>query len=156
MKTYALALAAFIPLAGCGDGPVEEDRTAAPETADTAATAAAEGPQPPASPTTDAIPTPLHGRWGLTAADCEPGRSDAKGLLEITSNELEFYESVGTLDDVKEVTENRIRAEFDFIGEGQEWQRDVTLEAQEGGTQLVRRENGADAAPGEFRYTKCG
>jgi hypothetical protein len=118
-------------------------------------TPATEPPAPGPSPVANAIPTAIQGRWGLTAVDCEPGRDDAKGLLTVTADTLEFYESVGTLDDIKEIGETLIRAEFDFVGEGQEWQRDITLDAREGGTVLIRREDGVDAAPGDFRYTKC-
>src|SRR5215212_795465 len=39
------------------------------------------------------IPAALQGRWGLSPADCMPGRSDAKGLLIISPGELRFYES---------------------------------------------------------------
>ena len=106
-------------------------------------------------PETDGIPAALRGRWGLVAADCEPGRADAKGLLTITADKLEFYESVGELRDVEEVEEDRIRADFDFTGEGMEWEREMALELQETGAALVRREFGADAAPGSFRYVKC-
>ena len=102
------------------------------------------------------IPAAIQGRWGLVAADCEPGRDDAKGLLTITADKLEFYESVGKLGDVEEVADDRIHGSFAFEGEGMEWQREMSLELQETGAALVRREFGADAAPGSFRYTKCG
>lgn len=155
MKTLLSPLPLLAALVAC-DGTAETEQPAAPDVAETvqAAPPVAAGPSP--SPVPSAIPATLRGRWGLVTADCEPGRDDAKGLLTITEQKLEFYESVGTLDEIEEAGANRIRAEFDFMGEGQEWEREVILEAQDGGTVLVRRENGADAAPGEFRYTKCG
>ena len=97
----------------------------------------------------------MQGRWGLVAADCEPDHADAKGLLTITADKLRFYESVGTLGDIREGAENRIRASFDFEGEGMEWQRDMTLELQDGGSALVRREFGAEAATEPLRYSRC-
>ena len=45
------------------------------------------------------------------------------------------------------------RASFDFTGEGMTWQREETLELQDG--TLIRREAGQDAAPGPFKYTRC-
>ena len=160
MKRLSLSLLAIATLAACDGAQEEADTTITTET-DAATTPAAVEPTPSLAPVNGApgaaeIPAAIQGRWGLVAADCEPGRSDAKGLLEITANKLDFYESVGTLDDIKELDETRIRAVFDFIGEGQEWERDVTLEVQEGGTVLIRREDGVDAAPGDFRYNKCG
>jgi len=101
------------------------------------------------------IPAAIQGRWGMVAADCEPARADAKGLLEIDPRRLKFYESVGTLDELEEMEPTRIRGEFSFSGEGMTWDRDVTLDVQDGGKTLIRREYGDDAAPGPFRYSKC-
>ncbi len=40
------------------------------------------------------IPASLHGRWGMTPADCTSTRGDAKGLLIVSADGLKFYESV--------------------------------------------------------------
>jgi hypothetical protein len=154
MKTFALPLAALIALAGCDSGTSNPEATAAPETADTA-TPNAPGTAS-ASPMASTIPAAIQGRWGMVPADCEPGRDDAKGLLTISPTRLEFYESVGILADVEEASATRIRASFAFTGEGMSWQRDETLEVQDSGNVLIRREYGGDAAPGPFRYSKCG
>lgn len=156
MKILLLPLSALLVLAGCNQdasdepaGPAAEPTVAAEVPAETAAL------EPTGSPTGNEIPLAIQGRWGLVAADCEPGRADAKGLLTITKTKLEFYESVGTLDTVEQVDADSLRADFDFVGEGMEWEREVALELQEGGAALIRREYGEDAAPGAFRYTKC-
>jgi hypothetical protein len=147
MKAPILLLA-LLAFAACDSGTVGSEPVA------TETHAVAE-PAPPARPRADAIPDALLGRWGLTVADCEPGRVGAEGLLTVTANRLEFYESVGTLDEIREVAGEHIRATFDFTGEGMEWERDMALELQEAGGALVRREYGTDAAPGSFRYVKC-
>ncbi|OYW44045.1 MAG: hypothetical protein B7Z08_04060 [Sphingomonadales bacterium 32-68-7] len=104
----------------------------------------------------DAIPAAMLGRWGLVAADCEPGRDDAKGLMTVEAAHLRFYESIGTLDDdIDELSATRIRADFDFTGEGMTWDREMTLELQDGGRTLVRQEYGDDAMAGPLRYSKC-
>ena len=154
MRTLLFPLAILGALAAC-DGSPETEQTPAPDVDETAAPGSPDTSTASPTPAASAIPAVIQGRWGLSPADCEPGRDDAKGLLTVTADKLDFYESVGTLDDVKELGESRIRAEFDFVGEGQEWQRDVALDAREEGTMLIRREDGVDAAPGEFRYTKC-
>lgn len=115
------------------------------------ATPAAEANQASAA----GIPEALRGRWGLVAADCEPGRGDAKGLLVVSADKLEFYESVGTLGEASERTPQRLRASFAFTGEGMSWTRDMLLEAQAGGKALLRQEFGADSAPDPFRYMRC-
>lgn len=101
------------------------------------------------------IPEALRGRWGLVPADCEPGRADAKGLLAVSADRLEFYESVGTLGDITERTPEGLRASFAFTGEGMSWTRGMSLQLADGGATLVREEFGTDAAPAPFRYGKC-
>jgi hypothetical protein len=153
MRAYTFPILALVALSGCGSNEPSAEET-------TAATPAAEVSPPPvveaplAGNETD-IPEALRGRWGLVPADCEPGRDDAKGLLTITNTELKFYESVGKLEGIEEFDPSRIRASFSFTGEGQEWERDVVLDAHDQGKTLMRRVYGEDAAPGPFRFTKC-
>ena len=156
MKFLTLSLPALLALAAC-DGGTQGAETSAEE-------ARAEGnvvgggavSQPNAPPAeTDGIPAAMHGRWGLVPGDCTSTRGDAKGLLTISASELKFYESLGTLDTIEESAPTRIRASFDFEGEGMAWERDVVLDVQDQGATLIRREYGEDAAPGPFRYAKC-
>lgn len=100
------------------------------------------------------IPAALQGRWGLTAADCIPGRADAKGLLTIGPTTLRFYESTGTLIAVGRSTQTGLDGSFAFAGEGQTWERQVSLEAT-GDNRLVRTESGADIDTASYRYTRC-
>ncbi len=152
MRALALSLLAITTLAACDSGSEEAENPSVPKGQ------VAESPAPiptDASTELDTIPPAFQGRWGLVAADCEPGRSDAKGLLTITAEKLEFYESVGMLDEVEEAAPNRILASFDFTGEGMSWERDMAFELENGGSAMVRSEFGAEAAPDPFRYTKC-
>ena len=99
------------------------------------------------------IPEQLHGRWGLVPPDCTSTRGDAKGLLVIDATSLKFYESVGKLANIAEAGETKIRANFDFTGEGMAWRLEETLELRD--ETLVRREAGQEAAPEPFNYTRC-
>lgn len=159
---------ALIVLAACDTGSttvdttVSEDSAAAPApTATVTQTAAPAMPTPtdtamPAPlPSATTIPAAIQGRWGLVPADCTSTRGDAKGLLTVEPALLRFYESRGTLKAVKEATDTRIRASFEFSGEGMTWQRDETLDVQDGGKTLIRREYGDDAQPGPFKYARC-
>ena len=153
-----LPLATLALLAACNSNEPEAPAAPASESAE-----ASSAPSPPPAPsvatpadfTAMDLPPALHGRWGMVAADCEPGRADAKGLLEIGPRRLKFYESVGTLAKLTEMEPTRIRGAFNFMGEGMTWDRDVTLDVQDGGKVLIRREYGDNAEPGPFRYTKC-
>ncbi|MFS0851941.1 hypothetical protein AB3M93_21250 [Novosphingobium panipatense] len=101
------------------------------------------------------IPETIRGRWGLVTADCTSNKGDAKGLLEISADQLKFYESVARLGEIKEAGESRIRATFDYTGEGQNWTQDVVLDVQDDGKTMIRRDYGKDAMPGPLKYTRC-
>lgn len=160
MNRISFVLPALLVLAACDNGTQSADITAEEaaaqgDLAENSSVAPTPSPPDTGTPAPTAIPDVLRGRWGLVPADCTSTRGDAKGLLTITADKLQFYESVGTLDTIMEAEPNRIRASFGFEGEGMTWQREVVLDAQDDGATLVRREYGEDAAPGPFRYTKC-
>ncbi|WP_348765661.1 hypothetical protein [uncultured Salinisphaera sp.] len=137
MRSSIVALVAAILLTACATtGPAPQSNV--PPTADT--------------PKAEIIPEAIQGRWGLVPADCEPGRSDAKGLLVIGEKKMRFYEATATLG---EIDATHLRASFDFTGEGMTWQRDMALDVQDNGQTLIRREYGKDAAPGAFKYGRC-
>jgi len=109
-------------------------------------------PQTPPKPTS--IPEQFRGRWGLTVNDCQPGRSDAKGLLTIDDRRLIFYESRGVLDRVDDWTPvNTFTANYGFQGEGMNWERLITL--QRFGKTLHRTEQGGEEGPVDLTYTAC-
>jgi hypothetical protein len=97
-----------------------------------------------------AIPAFLHGRWGMTPADCTSTRGDAKGLLVIDDKALRFYESravpVGDIGG----TPDSFTGDFTFTGEGQTWTSYETLQIQ--GRRLVRTTSSPMAS---YTYAKC-
>ena len=105
--------------------------------------------------TETSIPEALQGRWGLVAADCDPARDDAKGLMTVTKTSLAFYESRAVLGAVHGRSASRITADFAFAGEGQTWSRRISLRISEGGQDLVREDLGDDAALLELTYGRC-
>ena len=150
-KTLLPAAFAVLALAACGKSNTDEP--------DAAATPGVETPAPPAASDTAApiaaIPAALQGRWGMVPADCTSTRGDAKGLLTIDGKTLQFYESVGTLGQVKEHSDTHLRAAFAFTGEGMSWTREEMLDVKDNGKTLVRQEYGEDAQPGPLQYSKC-
>ena len=98
-----------------------------------------------------ALPASLQGRWGLTPADCMPGRSDAKGLLIVSASDLRFYESRGVPGADVTTDGNSAAGNFHFEGEGQSWTKYVALQAAKG--RLTRTETKPSAS---FTYAKCG
>lgn len=123
------------------------DPTGAPPPANAASPAVpGTGPSAPVA----AIPAFLHGRWGLTPGDCTSTRGDAKGLLTINSERLEFYESRAVPTGNVKTSVDSYSADFTFTGEGMTWTRYQTLEKQ--GEKLVR----TLSKPMEsFTYARC-
>lgn len=97
-----------------------------------------------------AVPAALHGRWGMSPADCTSTRGDAKGLLVISSDGLRFFESRATPVRNVETSGDSIRADFAFTGEGQTWTKFQTLALED--DRLVRTESSPMAS---FTYVRC-
>jgi len=116
----------------------------------------AEASTPVAAPLEKTIPEAVRGRWGLVPADCSTTRGDDKGLMTIAATRIKFYESIAVLGTVKERTDTRIRATYDYSGEGMTWKRDTVLDVQDAGKTLILREYGDDAPAGPRKYTRCG
>ena len=107
------------------------------------------------APATATIPTAMQGRWGMTAADCDPGRGDAKGLMTVGAESLAFYESRGVLREVASQGADEVSARFVYSGEGMNWETEETLRLQDNGSVLVRRSSGQGGQTGPFTYRKC-
>ncbi|WP_404481804.1 hypothetical protein [Novosphingobium sp. BL-52-GroH] len=155
-----VAVTAALSLAACSRQPeAPATQAAATETEEVFqedAGTASEAPEPEASAVSlDEIPEAVRGRWGLVPADCTSTKGDAKGLLEVSADQLKFYEFVARLGTIKEAGESRIRATFAYTGEGQSWTQDVVLDAQDDGKTMIRRDYGKDAMPGPLKYTRC-
>ena len=110
--------------------------------------AGSEQPSPPGTPEASMIPGQYRGRWGMVAADCEPGRSDAKGLITIGEKTIRFYESTATLKEQRPAIATSFAGLFAFTGEGQSWQKVMTFTRT--GDTLKRAEE-----DGTFTYKRC-
>jgi hypothetical protein len=165
MKTRNLGLVALLALAACSQEAGDEniiidnevnaaeaanadieilppDETAVPA-ADQAAPANTSGD---AAATT--IPAQYRGRWGMNANDCEPGRSDNKGMITIGDKTIRFYESVASLKEQRPAIATSFSGLFGFTGEGQTWEKLMTFTRT--GDTLKRTEE-----DGNFTYKRC-
>ena len=160
LRVPFISLFALLAVAACGGRDPVDDNAAAKTTGlpdvnvlAPSATGEPRGATTAAKPqpaSTAPIPAALQGRWGLTPADCMPGRSDAKGLLTITADGLQFYESRAVPADDVEGDANSIAGDFAFAGEGQSWTKYEALKADKG--RLTRTETKPMAS---FSYAKC-
>ena len=100
------------------------------------------------SPASAVIPAQYRGRWGMNANDCDPKRSDNKGLMTIRQNSIRFYESTASLQEQRPAIATSFSGTYSFTGEGQTWERVVTLTRT--GNTLKRADN-----EGSYTYTRC-
>ena len=125
-----------LPPSESGGAAVE--RSSGSDAADAAAAAAGSA----------AIPAQYHGRWGMVAADCTSTRGDNKGLITIGDSTLKFYESTATLKERRPAIATSFSALYGFTGEGQNWEKVVTLTRT--GDTLTRADD-----EGSYTYTRC-
>jgi hypothetical protein len=111
------------------------------------ATTPAEGAAAQSS-TAPVIPAQYRGRWGMVAADCTSTRGDAKGLMTIGDDSIRFYESTATLKQQRPAIATSFSGSYGFTGEGQTWERIVTLTRT--GDTLRRADD-----EGTYTYTRC-
>jgi len=110
--------------------------------------AGSEQPSPRGTPEAAMIPGQYRGRWGMTAADCDQSRSDAKGLITIGERSIRFYESTAILKERRPAIATSFAGLFSFTGEGQSWQKVMTFTRT--GETLKRAEE-----QGTFTYRRC-
>lgn len=103
---------------------------------------------PEDSPSTAVIPAQYRGRWGMNVNDCDPRRSDNKGLMTVRPNSIRFYESTASLQEQRPAIATSFSGTYSFTGEGQSWERVVTLTRT--GNTLKRADN-----EGSTTYTRC-
>jgi hypothetical protein len=107
-------------------------------------------PAPAISAPDAAIPASLQGSWGLTPGDCTSTKGDAKGLLVVTADGLNFYESRAVPSPGVTADSDSITGNFAFTGEGQSWTKFETFQRQK--DRLVRTESNPAAS---YSYAKC-
>lgn len=147
-KTVVIAGTLALALSACSRAENDPAASASPDP---------ELVTPAASAVLDAsVPAALQGRFGLVPADCGPETGGNKGLIQVSANDIRFFESVARIGTVQERTDTRLKAVFAFSGEGMEWNRTVTMDTPDGGKTVLFDESGEDAPTGPRTYTRCG
>ncbi len=84
------------------------------------------GKAPPPPPDEAAIPARFVGTWNTDAAACARPATSIEGL-KVTSGELVFHESAGTVTGVKAIGHDKVEITADYEGEGERWTATQTL-----------------------------
>jgi hypothetical protein len=122
-----LAAAALLALAACDPGeraPGTPDETAIPVEPDGGI---GDGAGPPEA-LADAIPVRFHGVWDTDAGDCTRA---SETRLEVGSDRLEYYESIGAVTGVEAARGEDALVTLAMEGEGQAWTDTVRLQLNE-------------------------
>lgn len=128
--------------------PPSEDAGAPAQTNNVAAPVGETEDDSENSPSTAVIPAQYRGRWGMNANDCDPKRSDNKGLMTVRENSIRFYESTASLQQQRPAIATSFSGTYSFTGEGQTWERVMTLTRT--GNMLKRADN-----EGSYDYKRC-
>lgn len=161
MRRFPIIAATLLTLTACNrSAPDEESSQAAPAESLPSSSAApaqsADLSHPQHGIPQQGIPVSMRGRWGLVSADCEKGRSDAKGLMIVSPTTITFYESVGQLSSISSSSDSKFDARFSFMGEGMNWERQVSFQLSKNGDTLFRTDaDGPDTTNGQFTYKRC-
>ena len=128
-------------LAGCGSSD---------EPAGTSSEAAALAPDAPLEIAINQFPGGYQGRWGMTAANCADENDEQ--MMSLQGKLVRFQESIGTMTVGKRMTSRTMEADFEFIAEGQKWNKSVAFELSKNGKGLTRtdKEDGTS-----YQYVQC-
>jgi hypothetical protein len=143
-----LAPLALLGLAACSQPEGEPD--APVPTATPASSAAIAAPETDVQPAAGTIPITYRGAWDWTGGTCAPA-SDLR--MEIGAQSITFYESVGTVEAVREDGDT-LSLDLAMEGEGEQWRQTTVLRLVDGGTLL---DTGHDdpSATGPMRLKRC-
>lgn len=159
LRVPFISLALVLSVASCGNKqPVDKEAKKVSGLPDLKVPAPSANGEPrnqtlPARPlpaSARVVPAVLHGKWGLSPADCISSRGNAKGLMVVTPSGLDFYESRAVPAAGAETDGNSIGGNFAFTGEGRSWIRYESLKLDK--RVLIRTETNPTAS---FSYAKC-
>jgi hypothetical protein len=143
-----LAPLTLLCLAACSQPEEEPDAPAQPATV--APTSAAAPVEPVAQPAAPTIPSAYRGAWDWTGRTCDL-TSDLR--MEISPQEIIFYESAGTVKAVREEA-GQLLIDLAMQGEGMEWEQTTVLRLVESGT-LLETQHEDPTGEGLMRLKRC-
>jgi hypothetical protein len=133
-RVRAACIAALLALAACGSEAQQQEDTA-PPAAEAQATPVIEAPATPlvAAPEPRVIPVQFLGVWDAQTGTCDPA-SDLR--LDIGEDAITFYESVGTVESVRE-DDGTTLVTLAMAGEGERWTQTLGLRFFDARTSLM-------------------
>ena len=142
------ALGACLPVATTEDETTQTDQAAVRYSA-LPSTSAADVPLEIAI---SQFPGGYQGRWARTPTACADDPEHSEQMISLQGKLLKFHESIGTMTAGKRLTSKTMEAEFEFVGEGEKWNRTIAFELSDDRKRL----RSSDKADGQsYQYVQC-
>jgi hypothetical protein len=98
------------------------------------------------------FPSGYQGRWATTAAQCANDPENSEQMMSLQGKLVKFHESIGTMTAGKRMTSRAMEADFEFVGEGEKWNKRMAFEMSEDRKSLTRIDKDDGAT---YRYVQC-
>ena len=141
MKSWLL-LGLCVGLGACGS-PEESG-------GDIISSEAALAPDAPLEIAITQFPGGYQARWAVNAANCVEENSEQ--IISLQGKLVKFHESIGTMTAGKRETSREMEADFEFVGEGEKWNKSIGFKLSEDGTRLTRTDKNDGAS---YQYVQC-
>ena len=138
------ALGACLPVASDS-----EERNGATEMS---ATSPATSADVPLEIALNQFPSGYQARWAMTPAGCADDPETSEQMMSLQGKLVKFHESVGTMTAGKRKTSKTMEAEFEFVGEGEKWNKSMAFELSEDRKRLTRTDKGDGTT---YQYVQC-
>ena len=98
------------------------------------------------------FPGGYQGRWATSEANCADDPENSPAMMSLQGKLVKFHESIGTMTAGKRQTSKTMEAEFEFVGEGEKWNKTIAFAMSEDRKRLTRidRDDGLS-----YRYVQC-
>ena len=128
--------------------PVASDSEERDGAAETAATAT----DVPLEIALNQFPSGYQARWAMTPAACADDPETSEQMMSLQGKLVKFHESVGTMTAGKRTTSKTMEAEFEFVGEGEKWNKSMAFELSEDRKRLTRTDSDDGTT---YQYIQC-
>jgi hypothetical protein len=98
------------------------------------------------------FPGGYQGRWATNAARCADDPESSPDVISLQGKLVKLHESIGTMTAGKRQTSKTMEAEFEFVGEGEKWNKVIAFAMSEDRKELVRTDKDDGAS---YRYVQC-
>lgn len=98
------------------------------------------------------FPGGYQGRWAMTKAGCADDPENSPEMISLQGKLIKFHESIGTMITGKRETSKTMEAEFEFVGEGEKWNKTIAFQLSEDRKKLTRTDKDDGAS---YRYVQC-